>query len=55
MFHGCKNLKKIKFGEFEPQNLYNISNMFAGCEKLETVDVDIFTHGKLKDIYGCSL
>ena len=38
MFFGCSSLKQISFGQFEGQNVTDISHLFSNCVNLISVD-----------------
>ncbi|TCL53601.1 BspA family leucine-rich repeat surface protein [Allofournierella massiliensis] len=48
MFHECKGLEEIKFGEnFDTANVTNMSYMFYQCHKLTAIDVAKFNTSKV--------
>ncbi|MFS1046759.1 BspA family leucine-rich repeat surface protein [Enterococcus faecium] len=46
MFQDCSNLKNIKFGANNFNNVTNTSRMFSGCTSLQTIDLSMWNTNK---------
>ena len=42
MFDGCASLKKIKFEQFNTENVTSMKWIFFACKKLKEIDLSIF-------------
>ena len=57
MFSGCTSLTTISFGQFQGQEVFDITNLFYNCTTLQTVSFDKFEGKEIFDIsnlfYNC--
>lgn len=57
LFCSCRNLRKVKFIQFNTSRCSDFKQMFAVCSKLRKVDLNNIDFGQAKDLYnfiGCS-
>lgn len=53
MFHNCKSLKKVIFGEnYDTSQVTNMADMFSACSSLSSVDFSMFDTSKVTSMGG---